>query len=315
MRLLTGAAIPPGVATVVMEEHCRADAASVAIDAPVQKGANIRRAGEDAEAGAAILSADAIIGSQHIPILAACGFEQITVRRKLRVAILSTGSELVSPGEPLGPTSLRDVNGALLASLLDQPWIAIDDLGIVPDHVHLLAEAMKRASRTADLLITSGGVSGSDADHVAAALDMAGGRGEVLRIAVKPGKPMFSGTLNGMPVLGLPGNPLSALAGAVLFGRDLLRKRAGRPDIHDAARNAVAASPLTRRPGRTEVMPAKLAGHTASGLPRIALMPQRGSARLLPLASASGLAVIPAETETLASGDAVTFIPFNALWT
>ena len=100
----------------------------------------------------------------------------------------------------------------------------------------------------------------------------------------------------------------------MLFGRPLLRKRAGRPLPDDAAGNAVVDAPLTRRPGRTEVMPARLIGRTESGQPRIALMPQRGSARLLPLASASGLAIIPAETETLAAGDPVTFIPFDALW-
>jgi formate dehydrogenase accessory protein FdhD len=308
VRLLTGAPIPDGVAGVLMEEHCRATGGMVEIGRPVSRGMNIRLRGEDVSAGVTVVSAGAMIGTQHVPILSACGIQSISVRRKLRVAILSTGNEVARPGEPLSPSGVYDVNRPMLQALLCRPWIELVDLGIVTDDARLLAEVIGRAVASADLVATSGGVSGSDADHIAAAVGAAGGSGRVLRIAIKPGKPLFIGRVGAVPVLGLPGNPLSALADFLLFGRPLLRLRAGHAEPAEPAPLAVLAAPVANRSERTEIVPASIVGRDPSGLPAVAVAQMKGSARLHPLASASGLAIIPASAAALAAGERVSFL-------
>lgn len=314
VRLLTGAPVPDGVAAVVMEEHCRVLERTIVVDRAVAAGLNIRRRGEDAPAGTPIAAAGDVLRFGHLPILAACGIETLRVRRRLRVALLSTGDEIAAPGAKPGESGIHDVNRALLRAVLDQPWIEVADLGTIGDAVEPLADLLCRAAANADAIVTSGGVSGGDADHLSAAIEAAGGTARTLRLAVKPGKPLLVGAIGEAALLGLPGNPRAALADMLLFGRSLLNRRAGRPVAAKHGLPATVAAPLSRKPGRTELVPAAIAPGGAPGALSIALQPSAGSARLHPLAHASGLAILPATAETLEAGDIVAFIPFSDPW-
>lgn len=305
VRVLTGAPVPPGAAAVVMEEHVTLRGDRVEPRRVLRPGANIRRPGEDLAAGDVLLSPGARLDARHLALLAAADIAQVAVRRRVRVALLSNGNELGA--------AIPDSNRPMLAALLARPEVALTDLGILPDDPAALAAALAEAAGGHDLILASGGVSGSDADHLPAALRAAGGVVEVLKLAQKPGKPLAHGRLGGALCLFLPGNPLAALVGFLTLGRPLLARLSGSADeAGPAPLAAVAARGFARKPGREEFLPARVIGQDGFGLPLVEPTGPFGSARLVPLAAADGLLWVAAGTEQVRAGDALRFHPFAA---
>jgi molybdopterin molybdotransferase len=311
VRLLTGAAIPDGVASVVMEE--RADLAGhiVRLRAPPARGENIRRRGEDVRQGTEIVPTGTRLDARHVAVLAASGCASVDVVRKVRVGVLSTGDELADPGETLPRHAVYDSNRPMLIALLSGAASMVEDLGRVPDDLHHTADFLREVHQDYDLIVTSGGVSGSDADHSVRAVEAAGGTSRRISLAVKPGKPFAFGGIGGCRVVSLPGNPVAAIVGTLLFARPLLDRLSGAVARLPQGLAATAASDLYHRPGRTEFVPAAVAGRGPDGSLLVEKLGKGGSARLTPLVSADGLAVIPAETGDIPAGGRVTYFPFR----
>jgi molybdopterin molybdotransferase len=305
LRVLTGAALAEGVAAVVMEEHATVEQGRVRPTRRLRPGDNIRRRGEDVTAGETLVQPGTRLDARHLALLAASGVAEVTVRRGLRVAVLSNGNELGG--------AIHDSNRPMLLALLARPGIACTDLGVLPDDRAAIAATLREAAATHDLILASGGVSGSDADHLPGAIRDAGGTVETLKLALKPGKPLAHGRIGAARCLCLPGNPLAALVTMLLLGRPLLARLAGATDVPPAPLAALSSEGFTRRPGREEYAPATVVGHDEAGLPLLRLEGRGGSARLKPLSQADGLLWLAADCAEVAAGDALRFLPFAAL--
>lgn len=311
LRLLTGALVPDAIAAVVMEEQVDRRSGSIALRHPLPPGANIRQSGEDVGLGRTIVEAGTVLDARHLALMAAAGVTAIEAHRRVRVALLSTGDELVPTGSlPLAFGAIHDANRPMLRALLDRPWLEICDVGQAPDDAERLAAMLAEAARHSDVVLSTGGVSGSDADHVLPALRAAGGEGRALRLALKPGKPLVTGRLGGARLLALPGNPVAAFTHFLLFGRPLLQQLGGASAELPRGIAARAAEPIAHRPGRREYLPAALVGEDADGLPRLRAVGRGGSARLRPLSLADGLADIGPERGDLEPGEFLRFHPF-----
>jgi molybdopterin molybdotransferase len=312
VRLFTGAAVPTGVAAVVKEEDCVVTGGRVRAAAPVEAGANIRWQGEDIPAGAAVIEPGTVLDARHVALLAAAGCAEVEVVRPLRVMVMSTGSELCPPDRPLSFGQIYDSNRPMLLAMLDRPWIDAVDGGPFRDSVQALAAAIGDAAGDADVIFSTGGASASETDHIAEAIRLAGGAAESLSIAVKPGKPVVIGRVGTTAVLGLPGNPVAAMVGFLLFGRPLARACVGVAGVRPRGHRAVAARTIRHARGRTEFIPVRIAAApSAGGLIAVEQAGRSGSARLAPLAAADGLAEIPAGSGDVAEGAFVTFHPFH----
>jgi len=311
VRLLTGAPIPGNVEAVVPEESCIVSADQVRVLKAVSEGANIRRRGEDVPSGAVIVRRDERLDARHLAILAASGIRELQTRRRVRVALLSVGDELVPAGEDLRPGGINDVNGPMLQALLEASSVEVTDLGIQRDNLNELAEVLRNAAARVDVVVSSGGVSGSDADHVAAAIADAGGTARTLKLALKPGKPLLVGRIGSVPVIGLPGNPVAALVNFMLFARPLLSLRAGTTASRPRGYLAYAAEPMVHRVGRTEFVPARIVDRTKDGRARVTLMRPYGAARLNPLVLSDGFVEIGMERGDVAAEEPIAFHAFR----
>ncbi len=305
VRILTGAASPPGVAAVVMEEQVLEQDGTITLKRPVKHGENLRLCGEDVAAGDVLLRPGLRLDARHLALLASAGIAHVAVRRPLRVAVLSNGNELGA--------AVHDSNRPMLLALLRGAGIEATDLGIVPDRAVELAAVLGQAASDHDAVLASGGISGSEADCLPAAARMAGGEITTMKLAVKPGKPLAFGSIGHARCLFLPGNPLAALVGMLTLGRPLLARLAGEDPVPLPRPIAARAGETVRRkPGREEFLPARIMDHDAFGAPILRAAGCAGSARLVPLASADGMMHLPADAEGLQSGDAVAFHPFQA---
>ncbi|WP_137180671.1 gephyrin-like molybdotransferase Glp [Roseomonas sp. AR75] len=304
-RVLTGAPVPAGTAAVVMEEHARLRGDRLEVLRQAERGQNIRRRGEDVRPGMPALPPGLRLGARHVALLAALGVAQVPVRRRLRVGVLSNGNELHGG-------AVRDSNRPMLLALLRAAGAEASDLGLVRDDAGALATALRDAAAQADLIVTSGGISGSDADHLAHALRRAGGVVETLHLAQKPGKPLAHGCLGAARCLLLPGNPVAAFVAMTTLGLPLLSLLAGEDARPARLQPGVMAQGLRRRAGRCEYRPARILGADALGRPVLEPLGRGGSASLLPLGGADGLLRIAAETAWLPAGAAVGFLPFPA---
>jgi len=224
IRVLTGAALPEGVDTVILQEDVTADETQIAFHGPVKPGANTRRAGEDVVAGDIAVPAGARLGPAELALLAATGVAEVQVRAPLRAGVLSTGDELAELGDTARPGQIYDANRPMLLELVAKLGHAPVDLGRVPDNRAALRKALDRAG--CDTILTSGGASAGDEDHVSALLEEAGAM-SLWRIAMKPGRPLALGLWDGTPVFGLPGNPVAAFVCALIFARPALGALAG----------------------------------------------------------------------------------------
>jgi molybdopterin molybdotransferase len=302
VRVLTGSALPAGVAAVVMQEHAVASAGRVrALRAPCA-GDNIRRRGEDVARGERLVEAGTCLDARHLALLAAASVAEVQALRRLRVAVVSNGNEL--------GTAVRDSNRPMLLALLAAPWIACTDLGVVPDDAGAIARTLASAAPTHDLILASGGVSGSEADHVPGAISQAGGVVERLKLALKPGKPLAHGRIGEAVCLCLPGNPLAALVAMLVFGRPLLARMAGTQPDEPRPSAAISGEGFDRKAGREEYLPVRVMGHDAFGVPIVERSGQGGSGRLKPLSQADGLLWLAADRASVSTGDAVHFHPF-----
>ena len=276
-----------------MQERCTQVGNSVVVAERPARGENIRPLGDDVSEGAIVLKADTAIDARHIAILAAAGAPAVRVYRQVRVGVLSTGNELREPHEPLAPGEIHDCNRAMLLSLLEGPTIDLTDLGQVPGEPAIVAETFKKASRKFDVVLSTGGISVGEEDHVRSAVDAAGGELTSLRASIKPGKPVSVGHLGDASLIGLPGNPVSALVTFLWFARPIVIRRAGLVLNEPRPVAAVAGFDETRHAGRDEFVPVVVSGRDGSGRLVIEKPGPAGSAQLSSLLGTDGLARIP----------------------
>ncbi|WP_170576328.1 molybdopterin molybdotransferase MoeA [Ruegeria atlantica] len=310
LRIFTGAPVPSDFDAVLMQEDCEVTADGIRFTRRPKPGQHIRRSGEDLKAGAPILRQGCEITAREAAVLASAGYGEVTVYRKLKVTIFSTGSELRQPGEELGPGQIYNSNRYMLRALLDKPWIDLTDVGPVEDEPAVLEQVLRETCESADLIITTGGVSVGDEDHMPRLFAEIGGQTDVMKVAMKPGKPIMFGRRGDALYVGLPGNPVSAYVTWQIIGSHMMARRAGLHHVPQTPENAVLAEPLERRAGRQEYRPVVIEGVMPDGTPRLRLMASSYSGRVALLAQADGLAVIPAETETLAMGQVLPFLRF-----
>lgn len=311
LRIFTGAPIPTDFDAVIMQERCTQLGDTVVVARRPTRGENIRLLGEDVPDGAIILQAGTMIDARHIAILAAAGVPAVRVYRRVRVGVLSTGNELREPHEPLAPGEIHDCNRAMLLSLLEGPAIDLTDLGRVPDEPAKIAEAFEKASRRFDVVLSTGGISVGEEDHVRSAVTAAGGALTSLKASIKPGKPVSVGHLGDARLIGLPGNPVSALVTFLWFARPILMRRAGLVLNEPRPVPAVAGFDETRHPGRDEFVPVVVSGRDGSGRLVIEKQGPGGSARLSSLLGTDGLARIPGSATTVTRGRLLDLYLFN----
>jgi len=258
VRIFTGAPMPAGADTVLVQEEAArdGDVLRLAGEGPGHRGRNTRRRGLDFAEGDMLIAAGERLTPARIALAAVAGHAALPVHRKVRVAIAATGDELVPPGAPIGPAQLPESNRAMLVAQLADLPVEIVDLGILPDDLAALTHAF--ATVDADLLVTSGGASVGDHDLVRPALEAAGAAIDFWRIALRPGKPMMAGRRGDMVVLGLPGNPVSVFVTALLFAKPLISHRSGASDPFPPHRSALLGEPLAANGPRTDYLRAAL---------------------------------------------------------
>ncbi len=309
--IMTGAPVPEGIAAVIPSERVIRTADGIHLLAVPRPETNVRRRGEDVRPGTVIVPAGTVLDARHVAAIAATGGGAVSVRRRLRVAIVSTGSELVDAGTMIAAGQAVDTNRPMLMSLLASPPVELVDGGIVPDNAELLGKTLCRLSEQCDLILSSGGVSGSETDHLGRALDDAGGRHQTLKLALRPGKPILEGTLGGTRLLGLPGNPVAALVALLLFGGPLIGAMLGLSPAPNLGTLARAGGLFPHRAGRVEFVPARVVATDAQGIPIIERVGSGGSARLSPLLAADGFAELDRDAPDIPRGAEIRFHPFT----
>jgi molybdopterin molybdotransferase len=312
-RIFTGAPVPAGADAVVMQELCDHGDHGVVINYVPRPGENIRRAGEDIAVGAAILAAGIRLRPQEIALAASAGLPELPVYRRVRVGVFFTGDELVQPGEPLPPGAIYNSNRYALRALLEGLGCEVRDLGTVPDNLPATREALRRAAADNDLIVTSGGVSVGEEDHVRPAVEAEGSL-DMWKIAIKPGKPLAFGEVrrNGDGggkawFIGLPGNPVSAMVTFMVMVRPFVLRLQGVADVAPCTFDLRADFDWPRPDARREFLRARL-----NGLGGAELYPNQGSGVVTSLVWGDGLVVNP-PGQAIARGDTVRFIPFAEL--
>jgi molybdopterin molybdotransferase len=307
MRIMTGAPIPEGADTVVRFEDTQLSGDVVEIVRAPRAGANVRKAGEDVRAGQIVLKAGMVLRPQEVGMLAAVGSVEVAVVRHPRVAILGTGDEVVSPDQTPGPGQIRDANSYIVAAQVQAYGGVPILLGVARDREGLVREGIKSAlDHQVDLIITSGGVSVGDFDLVKQVL-AAEGEMRFWSLNMKPGRPLAFGVIDGVPLLGLPGNPVAAMISTELFACPALLKMQGFVDCGRSTIRARLAQPIARKDGRRHYLRVSLR-ETADGY-EASLTGDQGSGILRSLVQADGLAVIPEDVDHLPAGSKVDVLP------
>lgn len=310
-RIFTGAPVPPGADAVVMQELCSHEGDGVIINHLPKLGENIRRAGEDVARGGPLLAAGSRLRPQDLAFAASVGLAQMPVFRPLRVAVFFTGDELRMPGEPLVPGTIYNTNRFALVALLQRLGCVVQDLGQVADDLEATRAALRRGAAESDVILTSGGVSVGEEDHVKAAV-RAEGRLDLWQIGIKPGKPLAFGQVRRpgggeVDFIGLPGNPVSAFVTFLVLVRPFLLRRQGATRVTPVAYRLLAADSWLKGDRRREFLRATLNQDGA-----VAIYPHQGSGVMASNVHGDGLLDVPPQT-LVQRGDWVRFLPFSEL--
>lgn len=317
VRIFTGAPLPPGLDTVAMQEDCTVAEQDgqrlVTVPVALKTGDNRRCAGEDVQSGQTVLRSGIRLRPADVSMAAAVGRTEVAVFRRLRVALFSTGSELREPGQPLPPGCIHDSNRYGVMAMLGALGCAVTDLGILSDQAPLIRAALDQAAEGHDLIVTSGGVSVGEEDHVKGAVDALGAL-HFWKLALKPGRPVALGAIRGAAFLGLPGNPVSALVTLLLIGRPLIHRLQGRTETPLVRYPLTAAFSFTKKPGRQEFI--RVWTETgADGRPVLRAFPSQSSGVLSSMVQATGLADLSRDGTGVRDGEMLDYIPFTeALW-
>ena len=309
-RIFTGAAIPAGADAVLMQEDCMVDGSNITSKGSISTGTNIRNAGEDIRTGSTILKTGHKLKPQDLGLAASVGISTVSVYRRLRVGVFFTGDELQEPGTPLKDGKIYNSNRYTLRGLLETLNCEILDLGIVNDTLEATRNAMSKAADKTDLVMTSGGVSVGEEDHVRIALEQLG-KLKMWRINIKPGKPFVFGTIGNTPFLGMPGNPVSVFATFCIFARPFILSKQSINNIRVNSFKVAAAFNWKKKGNRNEYVRARM-DLDETGTGKISVYPYQGSGILSSVSWANGLAFIPAKT-TVTEGELVEFTPFGEL--
>lgn len=311
-RIFTGAMMPAGADTVFMQEDVCTEGETVLLPHGLKLGSNRRFAGEDFAKGAAIVPAGTRLKPQHLAGLAAAGRSVVTVRRRLRVAIFSTGNEIREPApEAPEPGCQYDANRAMLAGLLAARGMEIIDLGILPDDPGIMARALKDAAKANDAILTSGGVSTGEEDHVKAAIEAAG-RLDFWRLAIKPGRPIAMGTLEGTPFLGMPGNPAAVFVTFLRFVGPVLDMLAGAKPLRPAPIPLPSGFDYRKKADRREYLRVSLAAGAGARM-MAQRFPKDGAALISSLIAADALAELGEDITEIKAGETIHVLPLAGL--
>jgi molybdopterin molybdotransferase len=308
IRIFTGAPMPDGVDTVMMQEDCVVEEGRVRLAPGIKKGANRRHAGEDVAKGAVALPAGRRLKPADLGLAAALGNDRLPVFRQLRVALLSTGDEVREPGQPLAPGMIYDANRVMLMALLQGLGCAVSDLGIRPDRAAALADTLAAASTGHDLIVTSGGVSTGEEDHVKTAIEQLG-RLDFWRLAIKPGRPVALGQVRGVPLIGLPGNPVAAALTFAVLARPLILRLAGADAAPPLLVPVKAGFAYRKKAGRREYLRASLVRENGDAVAR--RYPKDGAGILSSIVQSDGFVVLDEDMSDVTPGLAVDFLAFS----
>lgn len=311
VRIMTGAVVPDGTDSVVMQENVQRDGDTIRLTATLQAGENVRHPGEDMRTGDSVLQAGHKLNAADLGLLASLGIGEVSVLRRPRVAFCSTGDELKSIGETLQPGDIYDSNRYTLYGLLQKLDVEIIDLGVVKDTPEAVEHAFQQAMQLADILITSGGVSVGEADYVTATL-LRLGQVNFWKIAMKPGKPLAFGTLGQGFFFGLPGNPVSVMATFLLFLRPAILRMRGESVPVVPEYPAICDTPLKKAAGRKDYQRG-ICQRDASGQWRVSSTGGQGSHILRSMSQANCFIVLPLEWSNVEAGTTVSIIPFEGL--
>jgi molybdopterin molybdotransferase len=311
VRIFTGAPMPQGADTVFMQEDVRLDQGRVVLPAGLKPGANVRLAGEDIPAGHSALAAGQRLRPQDVALAAAFGLTHVEVRRRIRVAVFSTGNELVSPGASRGAAQLFDSNRFMLMAMLVRLGCEVSDLGILGDDRISLAGALKSVAGTLDLILTTGGVSTGEEDHVKAAVESVGTL-VLWRMAIKPGRPVAMGIIGGTPFIGLPGNPVASFVTFVHVVRPTVLALAGATQQHLIPMPVRAAFTYKKKIARREYVRVNLR-KGENGVLEAVKFPREGAGLLSSLVDTDGLVELGEEITLVELGQTVGFLGYASL--
>jgi len=309
IRIFTGAPMPAGADTVMMQEDCRVEGDRVVLRPGLKPGANRRLAGEDIQAGATVLAAGRRLRPVDLGLAASLGLTRLAVRRPLRAALFSTGDEIAEPGGALPAGALYDANRFSVAALLRAQGVAVTDLGILPDRRDAIADALARAACEHDLIVTSGGVSEGEEDHVKGAVT---GQGQLhlWRLAIKPGRPVALGQVRRTAFVGLPGNPAAAVVTFVALVRPLLQLLAGETPREPLAFPVEASFAYRKKADRQEWLRVFLQ-RADDGRWLARKFPREGAGILSSLSETDGFAPLAEAVTEVRPGDRLDFIPYS----
>lgn len=312
LRIFTGAPMPEGTDTVLMQEDCRTDGGDVLFGPGVKRGANRRLRAEDIAAGDIILEPGKRLRPQELGLAASVGRNRVLVRKPLRVAIFSTGDEIRDPGQDAPEGCIFDSNRYTVGALVRCLGCEVTDIGILPDRFESIRDALQDAAADHDAVITSGGVSIGDEDHVKAAVE-ALGKLHFWRVAIKPGRPIALGQVGQTTFIGLPGNPVAAMVTFMRIARPVLLRLGGRSDLEPPLYKVRSAFATKKKVGRREWLRAHLM-RDAAGEPRAVKYAAEGSGILMSMAAADGLVELPEHLQNVNEGDWIDFLPFTEVF-
>ena len=310
IRITTGAEVPSSADTVVIQENTRPSNSGITLLEAPAAGANIRSTGHDVRQHDSVAEQGQLLNPMDLGWIAACGVPSVKVKRRVRVAVFSTGDELVEPGRSLQSGQIYDSNRFAVAALLSRLPVTVTDLGALPDDPSAINSALADASEHQDLLLTSGGVSVGDADYVKEVVQSLGAL-TLWKMNLKPGKPLAFGQVKGTHFLGLPGNPVSTIVTFLLVARPLILKLAGTNPLAPATQQVSLAAAIRHNPGREEYQRGRLSNRADGQW--VTVTGDQSSNRLATFSGADCLIRIPKEATDLQAGEQVEVLPFNGL--